>query len=252
MKKIELFVIIILVATFVSGCGGKRLTVVYFEPYNDLEEQHSGADFKFKANEQTYMVMTGNEAASNKIIESDENSSYKVIMTDSGNNIVFSLSTEKDYDVDSPRECTDTDGKVYIFYSKWKSMLGRGASYIEDLKSTHILEMDMDNMEVKKQYDYGESIVVISVHDGYVYTMEGGLVYRALLERPEDKECMADLGFRGMPDFDIIRWLGFCTKINGIQVIATTPDKEAEYGYRDIVLADIKYTDEPIEIMESE
>lgn len=262
MKK--LIVSIILLCTMgLSGCGDKQLTLIYFTDYNQLEnpegKYRSGDEFTFQVNGKRYEVMDGYAAEYLRIIKENEDNVYKLIMADSSRRVVFSMVTKKEgrtvekdgkniegpYEIEAVRECTDIDDKIYILYSKYDTMIGN--LFIEDLKSTHILEMDMDNYIVKQQYDFGKSVVVLTIHDGYVYTMEAGKVYRELLGQTGNKECMADLGFRGMPDIKEIDGLTFSTEVDGIKVIATVPDDQNEYIYKNIVLADIKYTDSPIE-----
>ena len=249
MKRRILISFIFLFTLLLSGCADKNLTVVHFESYNQLENPkgvyRSGDEFTFEINQQRYEVMDGYAAEYLRLIKEDEDNRYKLVMVNSKRNVVFSMITEKNCVSEAVRECTDTDGKVYILYSKWDSAIGN--LFLEDLKSTHILKMDMINYTVTKQYDFGKSIVVITIHDGYVYTMEDGRVYRELLGQTGSKECMADLGFRGMPNFKEIKYLTFSTLEDGIEIIASLPDDESNYGYRDVVSADIKYTDSPIE-----
>ncbi len=263
MKKKLIICSMILLTLLLSGCGDNDLTFIYFESYNQLEnpvgEYQSGGEYTFEANNKRYEVMDGYTASELQIIGKDEDNIYKLIMTDSERNIIFSMITEKEcetlyrvgetientYKLEAVRGCTDTDGKMYILYSKYDTI--KASMHIKKLKSTHILEMDMENYKVAKKYSFGESIVVLTVHDGYVYTIEDGRIYRELLGQTENKECMADLGFRGTLKVKKIKYLTFSIKMDGIEVVASVPDDESEYGYRDIVLSDMKYTDQPIE-----
>ena len=249
MKRRILISFIFLFTLLLSGCADKNLTVVHFESYNQLENPkgvyRSGDEFTFEINQQRYEVMDGYAAEYLRLIKEDEDNRYKLVMVNSKRNVVFSMITEKNCVSEAVRECTDTDGKVYILYSKWDSAIGN--LFLEDLKSTHILKMDMINYTVTKQYDFGESIVVITIHDGYVYTMEDGRVYRELLGQTGSKECMADLGFRGMPNIEEFASLTFSTEVDCLKVIATIIEDSEEYSYKDVTLADVKYTDSPIE-----
>ena len=254
---------ILLFIILLSGCGGKNLTPIYFESYNQLEnpigEYQSGGEYTFEVNHKRYDVMDGYAAEEIRIIGEDEDNIYKLIMTDSERNIIFSMITEKEcetfyrdgktientYKIEAVRGCTDTDGKVYIQYSKYDTIIG--SMHIEKLKSTHILEMDMENYKVKQKYNFGESIVVLTVHDGYVYTMEDGRIYRELLGETGNQECMADLGFQGTPNIKIFKALRFKIELDGIKVIATIPDDEIKYRHEQVVLSDMKYTEQPIE-----
>ena len=263
MKKGILISFVFLFTLLLYGCADKNLTLLYFESYNELEdfayEYHSGDDYNFEVNQQRYKVMHGYLAERTTIIGEDENNKDKLILTDSNNKILSTIMTEieyttfkhlgetikREYDTESIRECTDTDGKVYILYSKYDTAIGN--LFLEDLKSTHILKMDMINYTVTKQYDFGESVVVLTVHDGYVYTMEDGRVYRELLGETGNKECMADLGFRGMPNVEQFAGLTFRTEADGIKIIAEVKDEEKGYGYKSYELVHVKYTDSPIE-----
>ena len=262
MKKwIVSFILIFTV--FMCGCGEKQLTLINFESYNQLEnpegEYHSGDEYIFEVNQQRYKIMHGYLAERLNIIGEDEDNQDKLILTYSNRKALSTIMTEKEYeaytkegkplkkeyDTESIRECTDTDGKVYILYSKYDTAIGN--LFLEDLKSTHILKMDMINYTVTKQYDFGESIAVITIHDGYVYTMEDGRVYRELLGETGNKECMADLGFRGMPNVEQFAGLTFRTEADGIKIIAGVKDEEKGYGYKSYQLAYVKHTDSPIE-----
>ena len=249
MKRRILISFIFLFTLLLSGCADKNLTVVHFESYNQLENPkgvyRSGDEFTFEINQQRYEVMDGYAAEYLRLIKEDEDNRYKLVMVNSKRNVVFSMITEKNCVSEAVRECTDTDGKVYILYSKWDSAIGN--LFLEDLKSTHILKMDMINYTVTKQYDFGESVVVLTVHDGYVYTMEDGRVYRELLGETGNKECMADLGFRGMPNVEQFAGLTFRTEADGIKIIAGVKDEEKGYGYKSYQLAYVKHTDSPIE-----
>jgi hypothetical protein len=248
MKKKLALNLIILFALLLSGCADKNATNIYFESYNKLENSKGstrGDDYIFEVENKRYQVMNGYTADQLQIIDGDEDTRYKLIMVDSNRKIIFSLITEKEYEVEAVRECTDTDGKVYILYSKWDTMIGN--LFLEDLKSTHILEMDMDRFKVKKQYDFGAHVIVLTVHKGYVYTMEDGRIYRKLINETGNKECMADLGFRGVPDVEEIGSLTFIIEPDGIKVTAFVPDEENEYRRKKVELSDIKYTDKPME-----
>jgi hypothetical protein len=246
-KNLALSLMILFVALF-SGCGDKEATLIYFESYNQLENPagpNLGGDYTFEVENKRYEVMDGYTADQLQVLDGDEDIRYKLIMLDSDRKIIFSLLTEKEYEVEAVRACTDTDGKVYILYSKWDTMIGN--LFPEDLKSTHILEMDMDRFKVKKQYDFGVQVLVLTINNGYVYTMEDGRIYRKLINETGNKDCMADLGFRGIPDVEEIITLVFEIEQDGIKVIADAHDEETKYGFKNIELSDIKYTDKPME-----
>ncbi|TCL60991.1 hypothetical protein EDD76_10188 [Kineothrix alysoides] len=246
-KKLALSFMILFVVLF-SGCGDKKETRIYFESYNKLENSMGstrGDDYTFEVDNKRYEVMNGYTAEHLQIIDKDENNGYKLIMADSDSKEIFSVTTEKEYEVKAVRECTDTDGKVYILYSKWDTMNGKLS--LKDLKSTQILEMDMNRFNVKKQHDFGVLAVVLTVNNGYVYTMEDGRVYRKLINETGNRECMADLGFRGVPDGEEIAKLIFRTEPDGIKVIAAVPVKVIHFINKKVVLSDIKYTDKPME-----
>ena len=105
----------------------------------------------------------------------------------------------------------------------------------------------MDKFTVKKQYDFGAQVIVVSVYDGYVYFVEDGRVYRSKIEKLSEKECMADLGYRGIPNSNLLRSFGFIIKSDGIEIITFVPDEKKHGGPSKCILEDIKYTDEPIE-----
>ncbi|TCL60985.1 hypothetical protein EDD76_10182 [Kineothrix alysoides] len=248
MKKILALSLMILFVVLFSGCGDKRATLIYFESYNKLENSKGstlGGDYTFEVDNQRYQVMNGYTADQLQVLDGDEDIRYKLIMLDSDRKIIFSLITEKEYEVKAVREFTDTDGKVYILYSKWDTMIGN--LFLEDLKSTHILEMDMDSFKVKKKYDFGAQVIVLTVNEGYVYTMEDGRVYRKLINETGNKECMADLGFRGIPDVAKFVSMTFITEVDGIKVIADVRDEENKHDFKNVELSDIKYTDKPME-----
>jgi hypothetical protein len=248
MKKRLVLSLMILFAVLFSACGDKEDTLIYFESYNQLENPEGlnlGGDYTFEVDNKRYEVMDGYTARQLQIIDKDEDNGYKLIMVDSERKIIFSLITEKEYEVEAVRECTDTDGKVYILYSKWDTMIGN--LFLEDLKRTHILEMDMDRFKVKKQYDFGSQVLVLTVNNGYVYTMEDGRIYRKLINETGNKECMADLGFRGVPDVEEIGTLIFSTELDGIKVTAFVKDEEKKYIRKEVELSNIKYMDKPME-----
>ncbi|TCL60983.1 hypothetical protein EDD76_10180 [Kineothrix alysoides] len=248
MKKILVLSFMILFAVLFSGCGDKEATLIYFKSYNQLENSKGSAqgdDYIFEVENKRYQVMNGYTAHQLQIIGKDVDNGYKLIMADSDKKVIFSLITEKEYEVTAVRECTDTDGKVYILYSKWDTMIGN--LFLEDLKSTQILEMDMDNFKVKKQYDFGAQVLVLTVNEGYVYTMEDGRIYRKLINETGNKDCMADLGFRGVPDVEEIGTLIFSTELDGIRVTAIIKDEESEYGRSKVELSNMKYTDKSME-----
>jgi hypothetical protein len=248
MKKRLALSFMILLAVLFSGCADKKATRIYFESYNKLENSKGstqGDEYIFEVDNKRYQVMNGYMAYQFQIIDMDEDNGYKLIMADSDRKEIFSLLTEKEYEVGAVRACTDTDGKVYILYSKWDTMIGN--LFLEDLKSTQILEMDMDRFKVKNQYDFGAQVVVLIVNNGYVYTMEDGRIYRKLINETGNKECMADLGFRGVPDVEEIGSLTFIIEPDGIKVTAFVPDEENEYRRKKVELSDIKYTDKPTE-----
>ena len=263
MKRRILISFIFLFTLLLSGCADKNLTVVHFESYNELEdfenEYHSVDDYNFEVDQQRYKIMRGYLAERLNIIGEDEDNQYKLILTYPNRKVLSTIMTQseyttfqkdgktikREYSIEAIRECTDTDKTVYILYSKWDTTIGN--LFLEDLKSTHILKMDMINYTVTQEYDFGESIVVITIHDGYVYTMEDGRVYRELLGQTGSKECMADLGFRGMPNIEEFASLTFSTEVDCLKVIATIIEDSEEYSYKDVTLADVKYTDSPIE-----
>ncbi|TCL60987.1 hypothetical protein EDD76_10184 [Kineothrix alysoides] len=248
MKKNLALSLMILFALLFSSCADKNETLIYFESYNQLENPAGptwGGDFTFEVENKRYEVMDGYTAEHLQIMDKDEDTRYKLIMVDSDRKVIFSRITEREYEVKAVREYTDTDGKVYILYSKWDTMIGN--LFLEDLKSTQILEMDMDRFKVKKQYDFGAQILVLTVNKGYVYTMEDGRIYRKLINETGNKECMADLGFRGVPNIEKIGTLVFEIEPDGIKVIADAHDEETKYGFKNIELSDIKYTDKPME-----
>ena len=262
MKK-RIISLIFLFMILLYGCGDKNFTHIVFESYNELEdfeyEYHSRDKYNFEVNQQRYKIMHGSLAEQITIIRKDENNKDKLILMGTNNKILSTIMTEieyttfkhlgktikREYGTESIRECTDIDGKIYILYSKYDTDIGN--LFLEELKSTHILEMDMDNYTVTKQYDFGESVAVITIHDGFVYTMEDGRVYRELLGQTGSKECMADLGFRGMPDVEQFAGLTFRTEADGIKIIAEVKDEEKGYGYKSYELVHVKYTDSPIE-----
>ncbi|TCL60988.1 hypothetical protein EDD76_10185 [Kineothrix alysoides] len=193
MKKKLALSLMILFEVLFSGCADKNATSIHFKSYNKLENSKGstrGGDYTFEVENKRYEVMDGYTAEYLQIAGEDEDNGYKLIMVDSVRKEIFSLLTEKEYKVEAVRECTDTDGKVYILYSKWDTDIGN--LFLEDLKSTHILEMDMNRFKVKNQYDFGAQILVLTVNKGYVYTMEDGRVYRKLINEMSHKECMAD------------------------------------------------------------
>ncbi|WP_132038477.1 hypothetical protein [Kineothrix alysoides] len=246
-KNLALSLMILFVALF-SGCADKNETLIYLESYNELEHPTGpslGGDFTFEVENKRYEVMNGYTAEQLQVIDRDEDTRYKLVMLDSERKIIFSLITEKEYEVKAVREFTDTDGKVYILYSKWDTMIGN--LFLENLKSTHILEMDMDRFKVKKQYDLGAQVIVLTVNNGYVYTMEDGRLYRKLINETGNKECVADLGFRGVPNIEEIDSLIFEVEPDGIKVTAVVPDEETKYSFKNIELSDIKYADKPME-----
>ncbi|TCL60984.1 hypothetical protein EDD76_10181 [Kineothrix alysoides] len=246
-KKLALNLMVLFVVLF-SGCADKNETLIYFISYNQLENPagpNLGGDYTFEVENKRYEVMDGYTAEHLQITDDDEDNRYKLIMADSDRKEIFSLITEKEYKVEAVRECTDTDGKVYILYSKWDTDIGN--LFLEDLKSTHILEMDMDCFKVKKQYDFGAQVLVLTINNGYVYTMEDGRIYRKLINETGNKECMADLGFIGVPNIEEFYKLIFRTEPDGIKVIAVVPDEESEYGINKVELSNIKYTDKSME-----
>ncbi|TCL60990.1 hypothetical protein EDD76_10187 [Kineothrix alysoides] len=241
-------IITIFIMLFLAGCGMRTGTLIYFESYNELEHPAGpslGGDYTFEVDNKRYEVMNGYTAEQLQIIDRNEDTRYKLIMLDSDRKEIFSLITEKEYEVKAVRECTDTDGKVYILYSKWDTDIGN--LYVDELKSSHILEMDMDRFKVKKQYDFGVQVIVLTVNNGYVYTMEDGRVYRKLIDETGNKECMVDLGFRGVPKEEELGSLTFNIKNDGIEVRAHIPDDTSISKYTEEILADIKYPDKPIE-----
>ena len=262
MKKL-IISLILLSTVLISGCGDKNLTLINFTSYNQLEnpigEYQSGDEYIFEVNQQRYKVMHGYLAEHLQIIGEDNDNKYKLILVDSNRKKLCTINTEKEYetlmrdgktnekeyDIESIRECTDTDGNVYILYSEYDTLIGN--MFIEDLKSTHILEMDMDKYKVKQEYVFGESIVVLTVHDGYVYTMEDGRIYRELLGETGKQEYMADLGFRGTPNVSKIDIITFRTKTDGIKVTASIPDDKNKYSFKSVELLYMKYIDQPIE-----
>jgi hypothetical protein len=248
MKKRLALSFMILLAVLFSGCADKNATSIHFESYNQLENPEGpnlGGDYTFEVENKRYEVMNGYTAEQLQVIDRDEDTRYKLIMLDSERKIIFSFITEKEYEVKAVRECTDTDDKVYILYSKWDTDIGN--LFLEDLKSTQILEMDMDRFKVKNQYDFGAQVVVLIVNNGYVYTMEDGRIYRKLINETGNKECMADLGFRGVPDVEEIGSLTFIIEPDGIKITAFVPDEENEYRRKKVEWSDIKYTDKPME-----
>ena len=252
VKRKYMFSFMLVLAILLSGCGDKNLTLLYFESYDELqnpkEDYHSGDEYIFEVDGKRYKVMHGYLAEQLKLIEEKEDNRYKILITDGDLNQLFSMITKREYAIEAIRECSDTNGKVYILYSNWDSDIGN--LFLEELKSTHVLELDMQQMEIKKEYEFGESILVLSIHDGYAYTMEDGRVYRELLDKSGKKECMADLGFRGMPDIIEMEKLSFYKEAYGIKIVKAVRDKE-NYSFRNVIIADIKYTDEPIETDES-
>ena len=237
------FVITILCLTGCLTARDKTGTMIRFESYNQLENppgKSSGDDFTFDYNGQRYEVMNGYTANYLQIIEKSEDNRYKLVMADSNREKLFSIITEKEYEVEAVRECTDTDGTVYLFYSKWDAEIRN--LFLDDLISSHILQMNMDNYTLQQEYVFPEEVIVLTVHDGYVYTVEDGRIYRSLLPDGTDKECMADLGYRGIPKEEVIDSVRFCTEAEGIVVKMWRTDED-----REITAADFKYTDPPME-----
>lgn len=247
MKRI--FVLeIILIMLFLTGCNyNERGTCIVFNEYNQLdnkmEQLYYLSQFEFK--NKRYQVMTGAEADQLNIIETDENRDYKLVIVDSDNKVLSSMMTEKQYYIDALHVCTDIDGRVYILYSKWDS--GWHGIYFPEFRSSHILEMDMENFKVKNQYDFGAEKMVLTVYDSYVYFVEDGRVYRSKIKKLSEKECMADLGYRGFPNPKLLRTFYFIIKSDGIEISVFVPDKKEDNNVSECIIADIKYTDEPIE-----
>ena len=212
--------------------------------------QHQGAEncgneFTFQVDGKRYEVMSGLIARSLRLVNDDEMPGYQLLVFDEERNLVLSTSTERGHSMDPIRAYVDIDGKVYIVFSNWDT--GLGTRYLDELMSSHILEINMENFTVENRYDFGAGILALTVHDGYVYTLEDGRIYRSKTDNLEEKECMADLGYRGIPNGKKIEDLNFNVKIDGVEVMGYIPDDETLIGVREETLAYIKYTDEPIE-----
>lgn len=254
MKKRTFFFCIAILMITLSGCAHKILTDIYFESYNELEDTQESIyeryGFVFSAYGRRYKILTGDDAEHLKYTDEDKQNQYKIMIANEAKEIIFSLDTDSEYSINGIRECTDSDGKIYVMYSKYDASFS--SMYIDELKSTYVLEMfiDKNTVNIKKQYYFGPAIVVITIRNGYIYTMEDGRIYRKMLDGTGKKECMADLGFRGMPDPQIITELYFQTGTSGIEVNANYLINKEEYTIINKVIADVGYKDQPIEIIE--
>lgn len=250
MKRI--FVLeIILIMLFLTGCNNNTGTSFSFESYNQLEnplgKRQSNNEFTFEVDNKRYEVMNRYTAKYLKIAGWDKDNKYKLIIADSDRKEIFSMDTEKKYKIEAVRECTDTDGKVYIFYSKWDNHTKN--LYLDDLISTHILEMDMKELKVNKQYDFGPEVLVLTVHDGYLYSVEYGTIYRSKIEDLTKKEYVADLGYRGIPRKLLYKELKFDITDEGIDVRAIIPNINSSTKYSEGLIENIKYADLPAEVI---
>ena len=252
-KKLVIVPLLITVCMFVflTGCfviKREHKTLINFKSYNQLEMQPGqefSEDFLCEIDGKRYEVMDGYAAKHFQIIEDSEDNQYKLLLVDSDRKELFTIMTERNYEIEAVRECTDTDGEVYLFYSKWNTEIGN--LFLDELQSSHILQMNMENYTLQQEYVFPEEVIVLTIHDGYVYTVEDGRIYRSLLQDGTDKECMADLGYRGIPKEKDIGTISFCTEKDGIVVEIWIPDENNEYVKKKVIAADFKYTDPPME-----
>ena len=243
MKKFVILGLLIMVLSHVGGCRDGSGMQIDFESYNELENplgENGSGIFPFEMEHERYELLNGHYAEIFGAIEEGENNRYKLVLVDSDRQELFTTITEKQYQLKAIRECTDIDGTMYLLYSKWDPTVQ--CLYLDDLKSTHILQMDMNNYTMQQEYIFPKEVIVLSIYDGYVYTIENGRIYRSLLQDGTDKECMADLGYRGIPTKEKIDTAFFYTKADGI-VVKMWRTGEGE----EIIAADFKYTDSPME-----
>ena len=243
MKKIILVTIMMTILFRVGGCTDARGTEINFESYiqeSNPPGESEGDDFTFTADGTRYEVMNGYTADNLDIIERSEDNQHKLVMAGPDREVIFMGVSDEENGIEAVRACVDTDGKVYLFYSNWYKELRN--LFLDDLTSSHILQMNMDDYTVQNEYNFPQEILVLTVRDGYVYTVENGRIYRSVLLDGSNRECLADLGYRGIPDREKMTDINFYIEIDGIAVKMWKTGEEEE-----IIAADFKYTDPPME-----
>lgn len=246
--KLKYCSLLICIMLLLTSCGEKLETTIYFFCSNEIDHLQDVVIpevFPFEANHQKYEVMSDWSAENIRDIGDQENDGTWLYMLDEQQNIVFTYDTGETYPLYSIHANEDIDGKVYIMYYPLCSD-GVGISYYEDYVSSHILELDIKSFEVKNKYDFEKGTMVITVQNGYAFFIEDGRVYRMLLSGDGEKECMADLGYRGLPQnkdvSDIYVYVEEnYIKVTGCQILLDYRGKTNRFS------KSFMYTDSPIE-----
>lgn len=225
-------------------------TDTYYQNFDEIKgkkkDVYKDEDYVFEVKDKKYTIMSGVVAQKLGLIEKSDSNLYQLLLFDEKQNLIFSKMTTKEYNIKTIRECSDTDGSTYIFYSKYD--MSQKNPCIENLKNTYVMEIDIDNCEIRKEYEFGPFVMVLSIHDGYVYTLEDGRIFKKLLGDTQRGDCIKDLRFRGSPDIEEYSALTFLTESDGIKISADVLLPVTLYSFLSEELYEIKYTDTPIKI----